>query len=361
VSNEVGLMLAVDKKLLFINKYLLMFAKNKLTRRMGKASLPAFLRFLFTLLFWAEALYFTFVVAVSFYPNLIKVLLFQKPTADSGTKITVVRYKPMRVGNRTIYVEKIDTTSMNPATYSPSAPLIVTTVRQVDSVFTANLDVDVVMSKDGYIANRFNTGISQLIQLPLGGHIEDRFLSASTFRDTKRDPAHTPFNPWHRRLKEFPTVSVLEKPESAGDYLQFLVRSQEEWKQVPISLRLPAYSWAWLWGLGLLGMTYQFMKLFQHIADNSIFTLRQVWRVQFIGIVCLLYVIIDALRQWYSISVARQYVVDLGYRAELLFYTSIWQGITIQWLWILMGLCILALAQVFKYGMQLKQENELTI
>jgi Protein of unknown function (DUF2975) len=354
-------MLMIDKKLLFINKYLLMFGKN-LICQMRQATLPAFLKFVFTLLFWCEVIYFIFAMAVSFYPNLIKVLLFQKPTATSGTTATIVQYKPMRVGNRTVYAEKIDTVSMNRTVYSPPVPPIVASIRQVDSVFTTNLDADVVVSKDGYRSNRFDSGTSRFIQLPLGGHLEERFLSAATtFYDTKRDPTHTPFNPWHRRLKESPTVSVLEKPESTGDYLEIRVRSPEEWKQVPIGLRVPAYYWAWLWGLGLLGMTFQFMKLFQHIAENNIFTLRQIGRVQFIGIVCVLYVLIDVLRQWYSISVARQYVADLGYKSELLFYTSIWQGITIQWLWLLMSLCILTLAQVFKYGLQLKQENELTI
>ncbi|MEZ0484902.1 DUF2975 domain-containing protein [Fibrella aquatica] len=134
-------------------------------------------------------------------------------------------------------------------------------------------------------------------------------------------------------------------------------------EKMPISLWFMGSSGLLLALLGLF-ICYMFMKLFQSIANRHVFDEQQTNRLTRIGQGLLVFTILSAGTKWLAAEAASGYLESYGFVIrqpnEEVYNLSVSapsSELTIA----LTGLCILALAQVFKYGMQLKQENELTI
>ncbi|WP_158408779.1 DUF2975 domain-containing protein [Fibrella aestuarina] len=111
-----------------------------------------------------------------------------------------------------------------------------------------------------------------------------------------------------------------------------------------------------------LTLSYLFMKLFRHIASNQIFDQVQVTRLIRIGQCMLVYTVCVLVAKWLTEKGAIIYLHQYGYRLSQPDNYNLNIGTPpLESLIALMGLCILALAQVFRYGTQLRQESELTI
>jgi hypothetical protein len=138
----------------------------------------------------------------------------------------------------------------------------------------------------------------------------------------------------------------------------------------PVNLaKLPL--WLWLVCgtrllLVLLGLftSYMFMKLFQSLADRRVFDEQQTNRLTEIGQGLLLFTVLNAITKWMATEGASGYLESYGFiiseSTEQNYNLSV-SAPSSEVIMALTGLCILALAQVFKYGGQLQQENELTI
>lgn len=75
----------------------------------------------------------------------------------------------------------------------------------------------------------------------------------------------------------------------------------------------------------------------------------------------LLYTILVGTCKVISQEVAIGYLNRYGYGVVRFSPFEFSSELLIDFVFVLIGLCILALTQVFKYGTQLRQENELTI
>ena len=141
-------------------------------------------------------------------------------------------------------------------------------------------------------------------------------------------------------------------------FLNFSIRGAGDLRDLPGLLLIVGSGW--LLGVGLvLFITYTLLQLFRNLAQRQVFDNRQSRRVTRIGQAFVtyagLYILVKWLAQWGGISYleANGFVFS-GAKLNLGFPAGTFTAL-------LMGLCILALAQVFKYGVQLKQESELTI
>ncbi|MBO0952709.1 DUF2975 domain-containing protein [Fibrella forsythiae] len=118
--------------------------------------------------------------------------------------------------------------------------------------------------------------------------------------------------------------------------------------------------------LALLGIftSYMFMKLFQSLADRHVFDEQQTTRLTRIGQGLLVFSVLNAGTKWFAEAGASGYLESYGFivsePSEQTYNLSV-SAPSSDVMVALTGLCILALAQVFKYGTQLQQENELTI
>ena len=136
----------------------------------------------------------------------------------------------------------------------------------------------------------------------------------------------------------------------------------------PVDLaKLPTLFWLstssalLLIGLGLF-ITHMFMKLFRSLADRHIFDQLQVNRLMYIGYSLLVYTGLSVIVQWFVEQGAIAHLEQFGYSVnEHSVYSISFSSPSKETIIVLTGLCILALAQVFNYGMELKQESELTI
>lgn len=132
-------------------------------------------------------------------------------------------------------------------------------------------------------------------------------------------------------------------------------------------IKLPALLWCsglsmLLTVLFSLALSYLFMRLFQHLASNRIFDHVQVTRLVRIGQCMLLYTVFVLIAKWLTEKGAILYLHKYGYQlSQPDNYNLNISTPPLESMIALMGLCILALAQVFKYGTQLRQESELTI
>ena len=131
--------------------------------------------------------------------------------------------------------------------------------------------------------------------------------------------------------------------------------------RLPILLWLSGISGFLLLGLGLF-ITFMFMKLFSSLADRRIFDQLQVNRLKYIGYSLLVYTGLSVIVQRFVEQGAIAYLERFGYSVnEHHVYGIGFSSSSAETISALTGLCILALAQVFNYGMELKQESELTI
>ena len=131
--------------------------------------------------------------------------------------------------------------------------------------------------------------------------------------------------------------------------------------KLPILLWLSGISALLLAGLGLF-ITYVFMKLFHSLADRRIFDHLQVNRLMYIGYSLLVYTGLSIIVQQFVEQGAIAYLEKFGYSVnEHNQYNIGFGSATAETICVLTGLCVLALAQVFNYGMELKRESELTI
>ena len=112
--------------------------------------------------------------------------------------------------------------------------------------------------------------------------------------------------------------------------------------------------------LGLY-ICYLFMRLFQRLADQQIFDQIQTQRLMRVGQSLLLYATLTFVCQLVAQEIIIHYLQGYGYVVQRFPTVSISAEPSTEFIALLTGLCILALAQVFKYGMELKQESELTI
>lgn len=111
-----------------------------------------------------------------------------------------------------------------------------------------------------------------------------------------------------------------------------------------------------------LTLSYLLMRLFRHLASNRIFDQVQVTRLVRIGQCMLVYTVFLLVAKWLTEKGAIIYLHQYGYRLSQPDNYNLNIGAPpLESLIALMGLCILALAQVFRYGTQLQQESELTI
>ena len=323
---------------------------------MKTASLPRWLARLFTFLFYGQLALCLFGI-----PALLLELPFQAPEGIGYTPSyaggTVV-IDSIRVGGKLIAALRDTTGTFNSTFSSKPAALTIASVNQVDSTFQMNLNADHIITLDGYLVSRPRGSRSVGVNLPLGGRLNTFFLEENeNHPETYVLPQG---ETWYHRLQFEPLVK-LEEPYRWGDYnLNISLSSLAELVKVPGELRLALFI-LFLPGLFVLLVTYQFMKLFSSLARHELFSDNQLGRVRYIGYYALLYVGVRAVSLVITAALTRRYVRGLGYKEKSLFSNEVGWSFTVEWSWLLMGLCILALAQVFKYGMELKQESELTI
>lgn len=106
-------------------------------------------------------------------------------------------------------------------------------------------------------------------------------------------------------------------------------------------------------GLGL-SFIYQFHKIFKSLRAGHVFQSVIIKRVRYIGLILLFAPFVDGLSKlMYNQFVLNQIDIS-GFKVN----TSMTIGITSD---LIMGFVVLALAEVFKVGLQLQQEKELTI
>ena len=103
------------------------------------------------------------------------------------------------------------------------------------------------------------------------------------------------------------------------------------------------------------------MRLFRDLADRQIFDQQQSNRLNWIGQAFIIYAMLNTAGRLGAEQWGLSYLEANGYALSRNYTITIFSLESSELAWLLMGLCILALAQVFKYGMQLRQENELTI
>ncbi|RYF70581.1 MAG: DUF2975 domain-containing protein [Cytophagaceae bacterium] len=244
------------------------------------------------------------------------------------------------------------------SSFSAPGALTITSANLVDSVFRTNLDIDRIYTKDGYYVSRPIRGSSFSFSLPIGGRVVSAMMTHGASAGMPSDE-HRNTIWFHRLSMDGPRIQVAEPFSRNDDELQINMNSWHDWLAIPRSLKL-AILLSWLPAVFSILTTYQLMKLFGSMANEELFSELQLRRVNYIGYYALSYAFLRLVCDQYKVMAARQYIISLGYKEEYLFQTPL-LSLTIEWSWLLMGLCILSLSQVFRYGMQLKQENELTI
>ncbi|WP_166694253.1 DUF2975 domain-containing protein [Fibrivirga algicola] len=151
--------------------------------------------------------------------------------------------------------------------------------------------------------------------------------------------------------------------DRVDDSLYLSIKGPVDLTRLPLPL--------WLVGstrllLALLGIftSYMFMKLFQSLADRRVFDEQQTSRLTRIGQGLLVFTMLNVVTKWMAGVGTSDYLESYGFIISEPTEQNYNLGVSApssDVIMVLTGLCILALAQVFKYGMQLKQENELTI
>ncbi|MEZ0607564.1 DUF2975 domain-containing protein [Fibrella sp. WM1] len=143
-------------------------------------------------------------------------------------------------------------------------------------------------------------------------------------------------------------------------WLNMAVRSWTDLAEIPRLLSVLVSGMGLLMVL-LVWTTYQFKCLFQSIADERVFNPLQVQRLTRIGFGFIAYFFVGTLMNMLLSYDAVELLAARGYvlKPALNFTVGVGSANTLPW--IVTGLCLLALAQVFRYGTQLQQESELTI
>lgn len=149
----------------------------------------------------------------------------------------------------------------------------------------------------------------------------------------------------------------------ADNSLYLSVKGPVDMAKLPMSLWLVGSSGLLLALLGLF-TSYMFMALFQSLANQHVFDKKQINRLTRIGQGLLVFTVLSIGTKVLAAKGASFYLESYGFiisePTEQNYNLSI-SAPSSEVIIALTGLCILALAQVFNYGMQLKQENELTI
>ena len=141
------------------------------------------------------------------------------------------------------------------------------------------------------------------------------------------------------------------------------LRGPLDLSKLPTSLWLSGSSGLLLAGLGLF-ISYMFMKLFHSLAGRHVFDEQQIGRLTRIGQALLVFTAFSLGTKLLAEKGAFSYLESYGFiiseSTEQNYNLSV-SAPSSEAIMAVTGLCVLALAQVFKYGMQLKQESELTI
>lgn len=214
--------------------------------------------------------------------------------------------------------------------------------QKIDSILRHDPKAIITRTKHGY-SSRGSGGFGT-IQIDLPGQVWSG-------RPGFKSPVY-----WEQPVEE---PSVFVRHNSPELQLQFRYRSLTDFMHLP-----PVASISFLLSIGLLfggplRLLWQFRKLFAGFSAGQYFTTGQVGRIWQIGWTLvwlfLLHTLLCNGRYYWVV----QYMQAHNYQV---FPPN---GIPIlwpdNWLLLLSGLTLLALAQVFLHGLQLKQENDLTI
>lgn len=114
---------------------------------------------------------------------------------------------------------------------------------------------------------------------------------------------------------------------------------------------------------------FLFVRAFiNSLGDNSVFTTSNVRRLRIIGILLLLVEPLNSLQDYFMQSLIEEYFSHtiLNVNGGIIRFLGFWLGSTTASgtfvsSWIIAGLIILVIAEVFKRGLEMKQEQDLTI
>ncbi|WP_375446921.1 DUF2975 domain-containing protein [uncultured Fibrella sp.] len=220
--------------------------------------------------------------------------------------------------------------------------------RQVDSIQAVDPGTRIVRMPDRWIIQPgWSSGFAWSVTIPLQGEVWPK----------ARYQPQLP-QQWQRILAYKPYT-----------YLQ-----QNLDKRLPFVLRASIFRWSDLnsfiwplllissgWGLFyvamLMLMTHWFREIFADLLNGEFFGKRIAQRVQQSGWLFIGGFVLENAIDVFQPIVAQQYLKKQGY---LSYAQWVWSGPD-HWLWLWAGLVLLVFAQIFRYGTQLQQENELTI
>jgi len=111
------------------------------------------------------------------------------------------------------------------------------------------------------------------------------------------------------------------------------------------------YLWVWLL------ITYSIMKILSSIKNQQIFELRNINRIRFIALITAIIWLVQILRDFWFAKLLNE---NIQLNAHL-FYSNTNLNVVHIFYGVAPMLFLLLLAEIFAYGLQLKQENDLTI
>ncbi|TAE26030.1 MAG: DUF2975 domain-containing protein [Cytophagales bacterium] len=224
-------------------------------------------------------------------------------------------------------------------------------LRKADSLLADAPNLYLVITNSGYTAS--GTVQSQLI-FSLPGIVMENWERPS-FVQRKQLPQMPNSQPYI--LAQKPTVE-LRQPANAEQKLVFDVRSWADLQALPtwlVAAKLPGL----LLTIVFLMVSYHLMRLFETMRSQQFFTAEQARRLQVAGLLFVGYGALKLVSGWLELAAGQRYLASQG----LKFYwqASLGAALSDEVVWIITGLTLLALGHIFRYGLQLKQENELTI
>jgi Protein of unknown function (DUF2975) len=157
----------------------------------------------------------------------------------------------------------------------------------------------------------------------------------------------------------FPSQARLQIGDREPLHIAFTMTSWDDLRQVPWQAVLIYNGNLLLTAVLFFLITYQFRQLFKALTKSRYFSQEHPRRIEFIGwyfigYTLLLFAVIR-LNQWFAAWWLNQYEIGVN---------SAWNGVLsfpTEALPLLIGLLLLALAQIFRYGTQLQHEQDLTI
>lgn len=220
--------------------------------------------------------------------------------------------------------------------------------QQIDSSRAVNLGARIIRMPDRLILQPgSSSGFCWAVSIPLYGEVWPK-------------SHYYPYIPqlWQRTLAYKPYTYLQQNMNKRFPFV--LHASIFRWSELNSfvwPLLLISSAWGLFYLAMLMLMTQWFREIFADLLNGDFFGKRIARRVQQSGWLFIIGFMLENAIDVFQPIVAQRYLKTQGY---LSYAQWVWSGPD-HWLWLWAGLVLLVFAQIFRYGTQLQQENELTI